>query len=300
MNWKLLTIFIAGCLFILLAAFVSKKATDNDFEAAKEIIIMRKIAHDILLYTGDSTSQVLPVNQVSANEFQIPFASSFSFKPDSLINIINKLIVKNNLTSNYIVNVLDCSSQKVIFGYAILGSEQNNIVPCSGRAQPSMRYCINIKFQERIAKGGTSNTLYLSGIAIIFAGLFIAGRQQYKNKKNIATSIVSETVLIKEYMSIGNYRFYPEEQSLAFNNEKIILTSKESKLLSVFASQPNQILDRNELQKIWEDDGVIVGRSLDMFVSKLRKKLEHDPNVKLTNIHGKGYRLEIQDDNLPA
>jgi DNA-binding response OmpR family regulator len=48
------------------------------------------------------------------------------------------------------------------------------------------------------------------------------------------------------------------------------------------------------LQKeIWEDEGIIVGRSLDVFISKLRKKLENDSAVKLVNIHGKGYKLEI-------
>jgi DNA-binding response OmpR family regulator len=48
------------------------------------------------------------------------------------------------------------------------------------------------------------------------------------------------------------------------------------------------------LQKeVWEDEGVIVGRSLDMFISRLRKKFEKDPLVKIVNIHGKGYRLDI-------
>jgi DNA-binding winged helix-turn-helix (wHTH) protein len=299
MNWKLLSIFIAGCLFILLAAFVSKKATNVKFETAKEIIIMRKIAHDILRYTGDSTSQILPVSQVSANEFQIPFASSFSFKPDSLVSIIDKIIVANKLTSSYIVNVLDCSTEKVIFGYAILGSTQNNIVPCSGRDQPTIRYCIHILLRDRVEKGGATKELYLTGIAIISLGLFLSGRQLFKKKKP-ADTYETKAETSKSILSIGKYQFYPDEQSLAFNNEKTILTSKESKLLSVFASNPNQIIGRNELQKIWEDDGVIVGRSLDMFVSKLRKKLENDPDVKLVNIHSKGYKLEINQNSFSA
>jgi DNA-binding response OmpR family regulator len=46
------------------------------------------------------------------------------------------------------------------------------------------------------------------------------------------------------------------------------------------------------LKKVWEDEGVITGRSLDMFVSKLRKKLSNDPHVQIAGVHGKGYRLE--------
>jgi DNA-binding response OmpR family regulator len=54
------------------------------------------------------------------------------------------------------------------------------------------------------------------------------------------------------------------------------------------------MVDRNTLQKeVWENEGVIVTRSLDMFVSKLRKKLSADTSVKLTNIPGKGYKLEV-------
>jgi len=56
----------------------------------------------------------------------------------------------------------------------------------------------------------------------------------------------------------------------------------------------NEISNRKQLQKeVWEDDGVLVGRSLDVFISKLRKKLEADPAVRIINIHGKGYKLEV-------
>jgi len=72
------------------------------------------------------------------------------------------------------------------------------------------------------------------------------------------------------------------------------LTKTETRVLSIFALSPNEAIERSRLQKeIWEDEGVIVGRSLDMFISKLRKKLEPDPNIKIAVIRGKGYKLEI-------
>jgi DNA-binding response OmpR family regulator len=46
------------------------------------------------------------------------------------------------------------------------------------------------------------------------------------------------------------------------------------------------------LKRVWEDEGVITGRSLDVFISKLRKKLKNDPSVQIVNVHGKGYKLE--------
>ena len=78
------------------------------------------------------------------------------------------------------------------------------------------------------------------------------------------------------------------------NGKTIGLTRTETRVLGIFALSPNEIIERSRLQKeIWEDEGVIVGRSLDMFISKLRKKLEPDPNIKIAVIRGKGYKLEI-------
>ena len=59
-------------------------------------------------------------------------------------------------------------------------------------------------------------------------------------------------------------------------------------------NKPNQIVTREELTKqVWEDNGVFVGRSLDTYISKLRKILKDDSTLKLTNVHGVGYKLEV-------
>jgi DNA-binding response OmpR family regulator len=72
------------------------------------------------------------------------------------------------------------------------------------------------------------------------------------------------------------------------------LSKKECELLVIFVKNPNKIIKREELtKKVWEDNGVIVGRSLDTYISKLRKKLQGDDSIKLTNIHGVGYKLEV-------
>jgi DNA-binding winged helix-turn-helix (wHTH) protein len=76
----------------------------------------------------------------------------------------------------------------------------------------------------------------------------------------------------------------------------IELSDEESRLLEIFATQQNQLIERDRLLKeVWEDDGVFTARSLDVFVSKLRKKLKGDPSIQITNVYGKGYKLEIAD-----
>ena len=88
--------------------------------------------------------------------------------------------------------------------------------------------------------------------------------------------------------------FDAEARKLLINGKTIDLTKTETRVLRIFALSPNAPIERSRLQKeIWEDEGVIVGRSLDMFISKLRKKLESDTDVKIVVIRGKGYKLEI-------
>ena len=93
---------------------------------------------------------------------------------------------------------------------------------------------------------------------------------------------------------LGKMEFFQDKQILKFGNDNISLTTKENQVLQILASSPNETLSRERLQKeVWEDEGVLVGRSLDVFISKLRKKLELDPNLKIVNVHGKGYKLEV-------
>ena len=95
-------------------------------------------------------------------------------------------------------------------------------------------------------------------------------------------------------ITIGSALFDTVNKKLIVNEKSIDLTGTETRLLLIFALSPNEIIEKNRIQKeIWEDEGVIVGRSLDMFISKLRKKLEFDPNIKIVVERGKGYKLEI-------
>lgn len=294
MKRRSLLLLFSGGLILLLAAFVSNKASDTGFESAREIIVMRQIAHQILLKAGDTGSRVLPIDEISPTEFQINFETDFSFRPDTLVNVISNVITENGLSSNYIVNVKEDSSGKVIFGYAMLGTERNSIIPCLGRDQPVRKYSINIKFHA--SAWTTTRMLLLVGCLTILISLglwFFQGRP----KTIVPASEITEAKPASAIQGIyiGKYLFDPEQQSLLLGTERIELTAKETKLLQIFTGQFHQIVDRKQLQKeVWEDEGVIVGRSLDMFVSKLRKKLSGDPSVKITNIHGKGYKLEVE------
>lgn len=93
---------------------------------------------------------------------------------------------------------------------------------------------------------------------------------------------------------IGKFNFDYNRQLLKHGNEEQKLTSKESELLKLLCDSANEVLDRSEaLKKIWLDDSYFNARSMDVYVTKLRKYLKDDPNVELINVHGVGFKLMI-------
>jgi two-component system OmpR family response regulator len=96
------------------------------------------------------------------------------------------------------------------------------------------------------------------------------------------------------HYSIGEYSFDTLKQLLTLKDHTIKLTTKESELLELLCRHKNQILERNyALKAIWIDDNYFNARSMDVYITKLRKYLKKDPSVKILNVHGKGYKLLI-------
>lgn len=104
------------------------------------------------------------------------------------------------------------------------------------------------------------------------------------------TSIISNKK--EETYNIGGYSFDTLKQILIYKDQPIKLTTKESELLELLCRHGNQILERNfALKTIWIDDNYFNARSMDVYITRLRKYLKKDPSVKILNIHGKGYKL---------
>jgi DNA-binding response OmpR family regulator len=93
--------------------------------------------------------------------------------------------------------------------------------------------------------------------------------------------------------SIGRYVFNPAKQTLQFGEEEpVALTHRESQLLFHLNNNRNAVLDRSFiLKKLWQDDDFFSARSMDVFISRLRKKLKSDESVQIVNVRGYGYKL---------
>ncbi|MFP5079926.1 winged helix-turn-helix domain-containing protein [Pedobacter sp. JCM 36344] len=202
------------------------------------------------------------------------------------MNTTQRLLAKDLLALDYVVNVLNIGKSGVAYGYAISENKRDDIVACIGRKQPRARYVITIKFKPT-GINTIKNEVLLGGLPFLaFVGfIFLRSVKPRKSPPDAPNTNI---------FALGSALFDAKNRKLIINGNPIDLTGTETRVLIIFALSPNETIERNRLQKeIWEDEGVIVGRSLDMFISKLRKKLEFDPNSNIVVVRGKGYKLEI-------
>lgn len=96
------------------------------------------------------------------------------------------------------------------------------------------------------------------------------------------------------FYTLGKYTFDFMNQLLTINNQVCKLTKKESELLKLLCDHRDKVLKRETaLKKIWGEDDYFMGRSMDVYITKLRKYLKDDPFITITNVHGTGFKLEI-------
>jgi DNA-binding response OmpR family regulator len=97
-------------------------------------------------------------------------------------------------------------------------------------------------------------------------------------------------------VNLGAYAFNPALYQLVFNDTVIQLTEKEAELLSLFLNHNHQIVNRKDiLEKLWGKDDYFLGRSLDVFMTRLRKYFQHDSRISFDSIRGIGFKIEFPE-----
>lgn len=108
----------------------------------------------------------------------------------------------------------------------------------------------------------------------------------------ILRRINQDTTRENKIFQIGQYLFDTQNQLLKKGNKKKKLTTKESELLKLLCNNMNKVLERNfTLRTIWIDDNYFNARSMDVYITKLRKYLKDDSSIQIINVHGKGFKL---------
>lgn len=266
-------------------------------------VAMRMIGHELLLLSGDSTSRVLPVQKVD-DRYKIEFESEFEFVPGQLVELVNNIIAQTEIAPRYLVEVEECETKEVVYSYEIDLTNKSDIIPCGKRDQPLNCYTLFFTILEpkNTVAGLDENSPLFQGnnhftnstenefdknwliipIILLLGVILLVWMKKKKQKTR------------PEIINIGAYQFDKLNMQLSFKNKTTELSSKESDLLLLLYTSVNTTLERESiLKEVWGDDGDYVGRTMDVFISKLRKKLADDSNLKIINIRGVGYKFVV-------
>lgn len=285
-HMKPFTLFGSSIIIIVIlisaGAFINK---NNEIPEKHLEVVLRNLGHQLLLTAKDSTSRVLPVKKLNENTYQISFQNDFSFVSDTLINLVQRTFQENALPTEYIVSLKNCKLNETVFAFEI-NSQTGDLRGCRGRKLEVGCYVIEIDFLK--TDQFSFFWLLLLIIPLSLVGFYVKNKFPKQEEKE---SIIDNN----DYMQLGSFRLYADNNVLKIENNNITLSEKETKALKIFAENINQIVEREKLMKeIWEDKGIVViSRNVDVLVSKLRKKLSDDNSIKFINVPGRGYKFII-------
>ena len=283
---KILSLGIVILIGVLIWSQLSTVNKTRDFDGSTKVIL-RSIGHQLLLQNNDSISRVLPVQKLNYKEYKLSFESPLTLLPWDIVEFTQTKIINSNLLQNYRVEVYQCDNSELVYSTEVEKETDISLVPCKVRQLSLNCYSIHFVFLE-VSNSISILTLILSFLLIIFLVFLLLDLIKSNRLKRKSESV-------NDFLKIGVFELHPHQNKLIQKGLEIKLSKKECEILQIFASQPNQIIKREELMKrVWEDNGVVVSRSLDTYISKLRKIMKDDENVQLVNVHGVGYKLEIK------
>jgi preprotein translocase subunit SecG len=291
------------CVLAFMLPFVANSTTEEVINEKRTEVAMRMIGHEVLMCVGDRTSRVMPIEKIDGR-YIIPFEFEFGFDPEDIIAITEGVMHETGVAFNYLVEVEQCETKEVVYVYEIRRTAYSEVLHCKGRNLPEDCYRILVTIlddissaEQLIAAASDSTSMQLTysepkesnlfkSAFVVVPLFFLIGFILYIIKKRNPEDIDPNLIMI------GASQFDKRNMALSFKNESVELSHKEAELLSLLHTSANSPVEREEiLKRVWGDEGDYVGRTLDVFISKLRKKLESDSSVKIVNIRGIGYKL---------
>ncbi|MCH2215345.1 MAG: winged helix-turn-helix domain-containing protein [Flavobacteriales bacterium] len=251
-------------------------------------LALRQTGDALLRAQGDSTSYIPPIQELDGSEFvlEIPLGFDYGILPEFL----ESALYDYHISRPYEVMVKSCETGFLVLGYNKTAVERDSVA-CRDRHEVPDCALIHVKFSKNEDRKTEKNFGSLAWLFIPIAG--VGSFFFLKKKKQEELPAENDSSL-----KIGKLVFSHENMKITFESgSEAELTYRESKLLLYFAERRGEVLNREDiLSAVWEDEGVIVGRSLDVFVSRLRKILAQDPSVNIKTIHGVGYRMEASNN----
>lgn len=295
---KILLFLFIGFFFSFNASFSQNTIQDNRIKAA-----LRVVGHQLLLQSNDSTSLVLPIEREN-NRYKIAFDTEFQFDPNYLVHTMDSVLTHSKIVKKYLVEVEEFDTEKIVYSYEMGIHSSINLVPCRERIPPKSCYTLfltvldfyplhsaetsgDVVKRENVAPKTFISSFVSIGLGVLAITALVCFFL-YKRKAKSSSSNTTDSI------PLGRFIFDKKNMLLKYDNQTIELSSKEANLLAVLHESVNETVERDVILNIvWGDEGDYIGRTLDVFISKLRKKMEADDTIKIMNIRGVGYKLII-------
>lgn len=266
--------------------------SNQQVDERKVRMAMRQIGHDYLLGLGDDRSTVPAVEKSGELSFILPLAREIDY--DSIMTITQGVLTKFELRQPYSLALLDCGDGQEFLGAFFdftTGTRINNDLDeaaCRSREQDAR--CANLSLQLHPDDPGPGTGFYL-GLLVGLSFLLIGPVLDWSKPRQELTLDADAP----RRLPLGTEAaLLPDAQRLEWGGQQHELTYRECKLLTYLAENPNAVLAREKIHDaVWGDEGVMVGRSLDVFISRLRKKIADIEAVSIETVHGVGYRFRV-------
>lgn len=258
-------------------------------------VALRAIADALLKQDNDWISPIPPIRRDGKNTYFIELQADVDYP--GLRATIDNILRQHDIEPNYVVSLLDESDDQVLLGFQAMAQDTNGNYPCRERERSEGCYNLQLTFLETqaeplVSRQGKDQTWppvkwVLLGLTCFLPFIWFSwSKNQHQEEKE-------EPIPDGWLQQNERTAFHLTNQLLKIEDQEMTLTYREAKLLNYFFQHTDQVMERERiLEAVWEDEGIIVGRSLDVFVSRLRKKLKADPDLNIVNVHGVGYKLE--------
>lgn len=267
------------------------KITPERFEE-KVNLALRRTGHHLLLASGDSISRIPAVKKLNTDTYIVQLSKPFDY--NRLPSLLQESFDLHGIKNNYDVAVMDCKTNELQLGYNFLDYSKSKEVACVGREQIMSCYNVKVTFSAPENSPKSNPMWWTLGIGLTFIVISYALWKRKAAPASLTEAREEQSIEQSARQHFGKSSMDVENQLLYSANTQHNLTFREAKLLHLFIKHQNQVLERDFILKsVWEDEGVTVGRSIDVFVSRLRKLLQEDSSLKIAAVHGVGYRLEV-------
>ncbi|MEN0003791.1 MAG: winged helix-turn-helix domain-containing protein [Bacteroidota bacterium] len=269
---------------LLLALAQSRALPDQQLSKKRAHLAVRAIGDELLTAAHDFDTPVQAVQEIDEHTLRLSFKNPIPINPDSL-GLLALKHIHSEVAPRAIVNVLEVASGKVVYGFEINHSDQKTI-PCLGRNLPASAYYIDISFYKHQPTLLGLNAVTIGMIGFVLVAFALLGIFLFKKRSQNPTH---HTIL-----QVKGIKLDLDTNQIVTSDKRIKLTNKETQIIGILFKNEGQLVSRAYLtQEVWLKQGVVTSRSLDMYISRLRKKLKEVSNAEIVNQHGKGYILKV-------